>query len=82
MSAESGIAVETHTEDEIRLKTLAAPGCAFHIGQLVQVRDANDASRFRLARVCDLDVRAGEKQRYVCCLVEDGWGLWPVRTWR
>jgi hypothetical protein len=71
-------AVETHAEDDVRIKTQSAPSCAFHVGQLVQVRsgaDADGASLFnQLARVRDTEVRAG-RLMYLCKHVPDGWGF-------
>ena len=67
-------AVETHSEDDIRMKSTTAPGSAFFLGQLVQVRGADGAFN-QLARVCDLQVTPGQRQRYVCRLVADGWGM-------
>eukprot|EP00966_Prymnesium_polylepis_P163003 3767184-Prymnesium_polylepis.1 len=56
-------------------KAAAAPGSAYFLGQLVQVRIADGASFDQLARVCALDVRTGERTRYVCRPVVDGWGM-------
>ena len=82
--------VETHAEEDIRLKTESAPGGAFYVGQLVQVRarphhhpagagGERDASQegeefMQLARVCDMQVKAG-RLAYLCEHVPDGWGF-------
>ena len=79
-SSASASLVETHTEEDVRLKTEAAPGGAFFVGQLVQVRQADDEageySYRQLARVCDMQVRAG-RLAYLCKHVPDGWGFPP-----
>ena len=69
-------AVETHPEEDVRLKTEAAPGGAFFLGQLCQVRGV-DAAFTQLVRVCETEVRAG-RLAYVCKHVADGWGFPPL----
>lgn len=69
---------ETRTEDELRILTSAAPGSAFFVGQLVQVRGA-DGGFGQLARVFDVhraaDAEGVTRLAYACRYVRDGWGL-------
>ena len=57
----------------------AAPGSAFFVGQLVQVRGA-DGSFGQLARVWDLEVTPGAPLTYLCRHVPDGWGFPDTRA--
>jgi len=73
-SADSAPVIETHSEEDIRMKSSTAPGSAFFLGQLVQVRAENGAYT-QLARVCEFHVSPGQKVKYVCRTVADGWGI-------
>ena len=69
---------ELRTEDELRILTSTAPGSAFFVGQLVQVRGA-DGGFEQLARVFDVhraaDADGVTRLAYACRYVRDGWGF-------
>ena len=68
----------SQTEDELRILASAAPGSAFFVGQLVQVRGA-DGGFEQLARVFDVhraaDADGVTRLAYACRYVRDGWGF-------